>query len=259
MPPTYQPIGKRRVSDDIVDQIETLIIRSELRVGDPLPPERELAQRLGVGRNALREAIGKLAQKGLLEVRPGSGTYVAQPSGAFISDSLHFLLRLNPGLLLDLMKARAIIETELAVMAAEKANAAQVQGMKTAVDTMQANRHDPDAYVEADLAFHTELSQAAGNQVLVLILASLRSAMRENIRYFATLADAIERNVQYHRGIYEAIAARRPDAARAAMQAHFGEFIALLQDRLDAGGAGALAAASMAESTMPGAQTTTRR
>lgn len=229
MAPTYQHIDRRRLADDIVEQIETLIIKNELRVGSPLPAERDLAQQFGVSRNVLREAIGKLVQKGLLDVRPGSGAYVAQPTGAFISESLHFLLRHNSDLLLDLMKARAIIETELAVLATQHAGAERIAAMGAHVEAMDINRHDPDAYVEADLAFHTEMALAAGNQVLVLILSSLRAAMRENIRYFATLAEAIERNVQYHRDIYEAIANRRPDAARRAMHTHFNEFINVLQ------------------------------
>ena len=89
MEATYRPVCRRRLTDEVVDQIQDLIVKSELRVGDPLPPERELAQRLQVSRNVLRHAVGMLSQKGLVEVRPGSGTYVTHPSGSFIGESLH--------------------------------------------------------------------------------------------------------------------------------------------------------------------------
>jgi len=225
MPPTYRAVGRRRLPEEIVDQIETLIVNSELRVGDPLPPERELARQLQVSRSALREAIGMLAQKGLVQVRPGSGTYVAQPTATFIADTLHLFLRLNPDLLLDFIESRIAIETETAAMAAERATARSIQALEKTVDDMNVYRDEPDRYVEGDLAFHIELARATGNQVLVLLITSLRAALRENIRYFVSHPEVIERSLRYHRQIYEAVAAHQPDAARAAMRLHFGHIV----------------------------------
>ena len=235
MPPTYQPVGRRRLADEIVDQVEELIVKSELRVGDPLPPERDLARQLQVSRNALREAIGMLAQKGLVEVRPGTGSYVAQPTAAFIGDSLHFLLRLNANVLIDLMEARVVIESETAALAAQKATADALQGVKAALDEMDTHLAQPDEYTEADLTFHTELAQAAGNQVLLLFLLSLRAALRENIRYFARSQQENEKSLRFHHRIYEAVLARQPDIARQNMSAHFQPFIAYVRAGLASG------------------------
>jgi GntR family transcriptional regulator, transcriptional repressor for pyruvate dehydrogenase complex len=225
MSPIYQPIGRRRLADEIVDQIEALIVRSELRVGDPLPPERELARRLQVSRNALREAIGMLEQKGMVEVRAGSGTYVSQPSAAFIGDSLHLLLRFNENTLLDLMEARSVVESETAALAAQTATADTLRAVKAALDQMDAHVNEPDQYTEADLTFHTELAQAAGNQVLQLFVLSLRSALRENIRYFSRTPNENEKSLRFHHRIYEAVLARQPDEARQNMCEHFQPFI----------------------------------
>ena len=221
MEPAYRPVCRRRLTDEVVDQIQDLIVKSELRVGDPLPPERELAQRLQVSRNVLRHAVGMLSQKGLVEVRPGSGTYVTHPSGSFIGESLHFLLQFDSSLLLDLLKARLLIESETAALAAQYATPENLQAMKTALDTMNQYSADPDRYIEADLSFHTELAHAAGNQVLFLLLMSVRAALRENIRHFARDVDAIVTSTRYHHHIYEAVAAHQSEVARQAMRDHF--------------------------------------
>src|SRR4051794_13942333 len=96
-----EAIPHRRLAEQIVDNIERLILNEELHIGDALPPERELAQQLQVSRNILREAIGMLVQKGLLEVRQGSGTYVARPSIEFLRDSLDSFIRFNKSALID--------------------------------------------------------------------------------------------------------------------------------------------------------------
>ena len=225
MPPTYQAVGRRRLPEEIVDQIETLIVNSELRVGDPLPPERELARQLQVSRNVLREAIGMLAQKGLVQVRPGAGTFVAQPTAAFIADTLHLHLRLNPGLLLDFIEARIGLETETAGMAAVRAADCHIEALKKTLDDMDAFRGDPDRYVEADADFHIELARATGNQVLVLLITSLRAALRENVRYFVSKPEVVEKSLRYHHEIYDAVAAHQTDAARVAMRGHFAHIV----------------------------------
>src|SRR4051812_36076543 len=116
-----EAIPHRRLAEDIIDQIERLILNEELHVGDALPSERELAVQLHVSRNILREALGMLVQKGLLEVRPGSGTYVARPNSEFLRDTLDHFIRFNKSALFDLIEARRAIEVEIAEMAATRA------------------------------------------------------------------------------------------------------------------------------------------
>ena len=88
----FQAVSSRRLTEEVADQIERLILSDELLVGDGLPSERTLAKQMGISRNILREAISMLTQKGLLEVRPGTGTFVVRPGSEFLSDILlHFI------------------------------------------------------------------------------------------------------------------------------------------------------------------------
>ena len=89
----FEAVPRRRLTEEIAHQIEQLILSGELRVGDRLPPERELAAQLQVSRNILREAVSVLAQKGLVEVQAGSGTYVTRPGVEFLGESLEFFIR----------------------------------------------------------------------------------------------------------------------------------------------------------------------
>ncbi len=244
----YQAIKHNTLADDIVEQIEKLVLNRQLQVGDPLPSERDLAHELQVSRQALREAMRILAQKGLVQVRPGRGAFVAQPSAEFLSDSLYAYLRLNPHLVLDFLETRRVIETEAAAIAAERAAAEHLVGMKKALDDLERFRGDLAHWIEAgvanhsesgrmedlqahklaqahwidaDLAFHTELARATGNQVILLLTLSLRGALRESIQYFASTRHIVEASVGLHRNIYNAVAARQADAARRAMREHF--------------------------------------
>ena len=140
MPSPYQAVKRTSLAEDIVEQIEKLVLNKELQVGDPLPSERELARELQVSRQALREAMRILVQKGLVQVQPGRGAFVAQPSANFLSDSLYAYLRLNPHLVRDFLEARRVIETEAAAMAAERATPEHLVAIKKALDDLEAYR-----------------------------------------------------------------------------------------------------------------------
>jgi len=217
----YQAVKRNRLSEEIVDQIEKLVLNRQLQVGDPLPSERDLARELQVSRQALREGMRILAQKGLVQVFPGRGTFVAQPSANFLSDSLYAYLRLNPHLVRDFLEARLVIETEAAALAAERAPEEHLIAMKKAVDDMETYVSDRDHWIDADLAFHTELARATGNQVILLLITSLRGALRESIRYFSTVPHIVSASVELHRNVYKAVAARQVEASRRAMHEHF--------------------------------------
>jgi len=221
MSPEYQPVKHSRLSEEIVEQIEKLVLSKELRVGYPLPSERELARRFQVSRQALREAMRILVQKGLVQVHPGRGTFVAQPCASFLSDPLHTYLCLNPHLARDFLESRLVIETETAFMAAERATDDNLLAIKRALEDLEASLAYPNGFIEADLNFHTELAQATGNQVLALLVVSLRGALRESIRYFASKPEIVDQSPIIHRRIYDAVAARKSEAARQAMREHF--------------------------------------
>ena len=159
-----------KLSDEIVHQLENLIVNNELNVGDALPPERELAAQLGVSRNILREAISTMVQKGLLEVRQGSGTYVASPSVELLRDSLSFFVRFSDSGLFDLLEARFALEVQIADLAARRSTPEDVSRIAACYDDLKHAVDDPDRYIEADIRFHAALARAAKNEILLLLL-----------------------------------------------------------------------------------------
>lgn len=217
----FQAVSHRRLTEAIADQIEQLILNHELQIGDALPPERELAAQLQVSRNILREAISMLAQKGLLEVRPGSGTYVARPSAEILEDSISFLIRFSETALYDLLEARLLIEVEIAGLAAERATGEDRQLIAERFEQLEATTDDLEAYGEADIRFHTALASAAKNEIYCLLLSSIRGALRQIIRFFVKHNPTVlEEAHLYHQRILQAIEQQRPEEAREAMRQH---------------------------------------
>jgi DNA-binding FadR family transcriptional regulator len=228
-------VRPRRLSDDIVRQVEDLILNEELRVGDALPPERELAAQLEVSRNILREAISMLVQKGLLEVRPGSGTFVARPSAEFLRDSLDFFVRFHDTGLHDLIEARYALEVQIADLAAQRASEEALQFIDDCLRELELTVGDPERYIEADVCFHSALAQAAQNGILQLLLTSIRGALRQNIRVLlGHHPTAVEDAMRSHRLIARAVREHSAERARAAMQEHLGDVKRQLEE-LDAG------------------------
>ena len=229
-----QAVRHVRLTEEIVDQIERLILSNELRVGDVLPPERELAAQLNVSRNILREAISMLVQKGLLEVRPGSGTYVARPGSDFLRDSLNFVLQLNRSVLHDLIEARYALEVYIADLAARRATEEDCVVISRCLQEMEDSPGEAETYVEADVRFHAALAAAARNEILRLLLDSIRGALRENIRVLLQhQPSSVQEAMAFHRRIAQGVQDRSPEAASQAMREHLESVRRGLQ-RLDA-------------------------
>lgn len=217
----FEVVQPRRLAIEIADQIERLVLARELEIGDVLPPERELAEQFQVSRNILREAISALVQKGLVEVRPGLGTFIARPSSELLGDTLTSYIHFNRSGLLDLVEARRILEVEIVACAAERATAEDRVTVNAHLKVMDDSVSDLDEYIDADVLFHQALGRAANNEILRVLLDSMREAIRENIRTLATLyPESIREAAVHHRAIAEALERRDPDAAREAMRGH---------------------------------------
>ncbi|OGN75427.1 MAG: hypothetical protein A2X25_15310 [Chloroflexi bacterium GWB2_49_20] len=220
-PLTLQTVHRQRLSYEVVRQLEDLILSNDLSIGDVLPPERELAERLGVSRNILREAISSMVQKRLLEVRQGSGTYVACPTAELLGDSLTFFVKLNATGFYELLETRIALEVQIAELAAIRCNQEDIQIIESRLSELEVIVGDADQYVEADIRFHTSLAEAAKNTVLRLLLNTIRGATRENIRLLSKRhPTAIEEAMRHHRLIIKAIKQHHPEEAREAMRKH---------------------------------------
>ena len=225
------PAGRRRslpvdlagdhgsLSERVAHQIEQLIVGDNLRPGDRLPSERELTGRYGVSRTVVRDAIAALEQRGLVKARPGSGIFVCDRSSAAVADVLGLMLRRHSISLPELMETRKLLEVYNAAMAARRGAPAPLAAAGEAIERMRAAR-GPVEFVEADVAFHEMLGQAAGNRVLAAFLSSLRPLLFDGMLIGTVLEGAREAAIREHAAILDAVRAHDADAARRLMHDH---------------------------------------
>jgi GntR family transcriptional repressor for pyruvate dehydrogenase complex len=212
-----QTIAPRRLYRQIADQLRTLIECGEFGVGTRLPPERDLATQLGVSRPSVREALIALEVEGLVEVRMGSGIYVrhADPRSA---------RRVSAEGPLETIRARALIESELAAQAARQMKKAKIAGLREAIGLMEQEAAAGREPSRGDRLFHTRIAEAADNSVLLRMVAELfderHNPLFEQLGSHFETAQTWAAAIEEHRAVVEAIAARSPQAARAAMARH---------------------------------------
>jgi len=214
-----RPVETRRLYRQIADQIRTLIGSGAAAPGVRLPAERDLARQLGVSRPSLREALIALEVEGLLDVRVGSGIYVAKPGGR--GDSAQIAGASGP---FEVIRARRLIEGECAALAAKHGSAAQLRAIRKAHADLQreAKRHHNP--LDADRAFHIRIAEATGNSALELVVQTLWDqrvgplyrALEVKLEYPAMAAETLAE----HDAVLSAILGRKPAAARAAMRRH---------------------------------------
>jgi GntR family transcriptional repressor for pyruvate dehydrogenase complex len=244
--PMYEPVGRAKLFEQIVEQIQGRIVRGELRAGDRLPPERALAVAFGASRTAVREALKTLAQMGLIEMAPGRGTTVADNTTHAMRSSLGLLLRVNqlhgPQ---NLVELREIIEPEIAALAAQRADPGQVAALRAAVETMDLSLCSAPEYIRADNQFHRTLAQATGNPLILSLVDSIVDLLSEQRAHIFRVDGGPERGQVYHKALLQAVQRRDADAAREAMRAH------LAQVRADVSGASPAPAPSPAPPGAP--------
>lgn len=219
--PMYRTVKASRLYEQIVQQVEDSILQGQLKPGDQLPAERDLAQRFGVSRTAVREAVKALCEKGLVEAQSGRGTFVTKPSSQAMWQSLDLMVRINKREgSAHLAELRAVLEPEIAALASPRIEEQLLSTMRETVATMDRSLHDPEAYIEADLDFHLALAEAAGNPLILSLLDSIVGLLREQRGRIFKVDGGPERGQFHHKRILAAIERRDPDAARDAMRAH---------------------------------------
>jgi len=231
----YQPIQSERLYEQIVDQIERRIVAGDLKVGDQLPAERELADQFAVSRTAVREAIKALREKGLVEIRLGRGTFVTRGATGAVRHSLGLLLKNENGFV-NLAEVREILEPEIAALAATRVTEENIAAMAEAVAIMETALNNVDVFVEADLDFHLALAEATQNPIIPTLMDSIIDLLREQRKRTGNVEGGLARGQYHHKRILEAVIQHDPLAARQAMQDH------LLQVREDSSASTANAA-----------------
>lgn len=219
--PLYRAVKTSRLYEQIVQQVEESILKGQLKPGDQLPAERDLAQSFGVSRTAVREAVKTLREKGLVEAYSGRGTFVTNGTSNAIRQSLDLMFRVSQQEgSIHLAELRQVLEPEIAALAASRIEEQLLTTMREAVTAMDRSLHDPDSYIEADLDFHLAMAEAVGNPLILSLLDSIVGLLREQRSRIFSVDGGPERGQFHHKRILQAIERRDPDAARDAMRAH---------------------------------------
>ncbi len=238
----FGPLRQRRLSDDIVERLEAMILEGTLKAGERLPAERVLAEQFGVSRPSLREAIQKLAAKGLLISRQGGGTYVCENLGSTFSDPLMHLLESNTDAQRDLLEFRHTLEGSCAYYAALRATDVDRQRLSEAFERLQdcygrageVTRAEEGA---ADASFHLAIAEASHNAVLLHTIRGLFDLLKRNVvtnigGMYALRGETRSMLNAQHRALYEAIMQGRAEDARALSNQHIDYVQEVLADVL---------------------------
>lgn len=226
-------IPARQPAAEVTNQLLRYLLSGQVTPGNRIPSERKLTEILGVGRSTVREAIKSLGLLGLVEVRQGDGTYLKHPDSNFLPQVIEWGLLVGEPGLRDLIEARSQIECVLAGLAAERATDDDVRELQALLERMEAAGDDVAAYVEADISLHLRLAEASGNRVLSDLVNRIRSLLQVWASRVLEHAGETASSLRMHEPIVAAVAARDPDAARAAMAAHMERAARRLHEALD--------------------------
>src|SRR5579862_3894585 len=204
----------------VVNHIRSLIENGALQPGDKIPPEREFARSLKISRASLRTGIGYLAAMGVMKIRHGVGTFVADGPPDFGKASLGFMGALHGFQSWQMFEARIILESNLAALAAERGKEEHHAALAEQVAEMFATLNAPVEYLVHDVLFHRIIAQASGNPILAAIMETVASSMYDKRRKTVERATDLRESAEMHREIYRAIRTHRPAEARKLMEKH---------------------------------------
>lgn len=209
----------------IVAWFKERLVRGELKIGDRVLPERELAQELSVGRPLLREVLKSLAMLGLLDIRPGSGTFIARADIRLLTDFFTFCMSQEQDVLEDVMQARIAIECQAIRLACERANESDLARIGQWLGALIETLDDPEAGGRADFMFHQSIVAASHSRSLTTLYGALSELLQQShverrrvtYRHRKVVGDLIAA----HRQVFLSIVAKNPDEADQRLREHF--------------------------------------
>lgn len=209
-----QAIKRARLYEEVMVQLAELIRRGQLRPGDRLPAERELAERLHVSRATVREALRVMQLQGLLESRHGAGNFIALGSAERLQ------LALNHLALQDIFELRMLIEPSIAALAAQRATPQDLAHLERLLHEQQKLIQREQSTVKVNIAFHSSLAEATHNRALLQLGAELIKVLSPSRAARTQSEQRAQRSLVSHRRIAEAVKARNAAEARHAMEEH---------------------------------------
>jgi len=231
-PSSFETVRKVRRYEQVAEQIRRLIGSGALKPGDLLPPERELAETLGVGRSSVRDAVRTLEVMGILEPRQGHGTVVRDLSADALVVPLATVLQHKRVLVADLLDVRRMIEPGLAARAARNATPEEMRQMEAVLERHEAKLRRGEEAVDEDSEFHYAIAMAARNAVVLRVLDVLMDLLRESRSRSLQVPGRARRSFDGHRRILRAIQKRDGKAAEAAVRKHLQEIEEIVMRQL---------------------------
>ena len=221
-------------SDHVIKQLKDLIARGELKPGDLLPGERELATRFGLGRGYIREAIKTCEIYGIFKSIPGKGTVVSDLSLNSYSDFMNNIIQFGVNDHMDLLDARSIMEPQIAYRAALHATDEEIESIRCNLEQYKNKLDNGDVDLDTECQFHLEIAKATHNRFLSISMGIILPDLTNLGRDIDVLRDhRAEEAFKEHKDVYEAIAKRDPEAAQAAMQHHMDKSLEQYTRRLE--------------------------
>ncbi|MDY7577217.1 FadR/GntR family transcriptional regulator [Herbaspirillum sp. RTI4] len=217
---SFDPIIQTTVSEQVAQRLLGMIRSGQLKPNQQLPPERELAAMFDVGRPAVREAIKGLSLLGLLRIRQSEGTFVGSLETRELLEPLEMIINLNAGTLDALFDARIVIESGVAALAAQHISDEQLAFLTTTIDSESGLLGDGETFAASDVAFHETIIEACNNPFMQSIAGSLYVLGKKSRAITSRIPAVLERSLQDHRDILEALQARDPERAAQAMRQH---------------------------------------
>jgi GntR family transcriptional repressor for pyruvate dehydrogenase complex len=214
------PIKSTRIYEEIIRQVKQMIAEGRLKSGDQLPPERDLAEKFLVSRTSVREALRALESLGLLEIRPGEGTFVREISVEALVEPLALVMLSQREAVGELFEARRLLEPALAGLAATRATPDEIQEMERILDDQAAEIALGKTGLSQDAQFHAAIGAAAHNRAITRIAHAIMDLLTQSREESLSAPGRPERSHQNHHRILQAITRRDPRAAEAAMLEH---------------------------------------
>lgn len=220
--------------DSIVKELTDKIISGELKDGDNLGSQDDLAKSMGVSRASLREALNRLSLMGLIDIRHGSGTFVKTVQPVDFMKSLSSLLVMDQASAGELLDARLHIESAVAELAAKNATEEDIERLNSALKGMEYDlrKEDIESYINKDVQFHLLIAESSKNRVLMKIVEIIREILRQFIaKFFLSMPATVHNSMEYHKSIYGAIKAHDSSAARRHMEDHINSLINRIDEK----------------------------
>jgi len=217
----FREIAVEKPVDKTIKQIRSLITSGHLKSGDKLPSERKLAERFGVGRKQVRDAIAKLDFYGILKTMPQSGTVVAGIGLTALEGLITDVLKLEDSTFSDLIETRFLLETQAARTAAMRRTTNDIINMKKALDAYELKVREGFPAVEEDLLFHLKIAEAGRNSVLKSLMLIITPDVVKNFTKLEVCKDGrFYKSLEEHRVILDHIVNQEPELAAKAMKEH---------------------------------------